>query len=99
MEFCEIISLFDKTTSSQKTSCRTLVKQPVARKLAVGHLCVGQLVFRLLVVSSFNYFNMHAWSTSMLLLLHSAFMLSEVKMLLKGEVLRSCIKWSWKLHS
>ena len=34
----------------------------------------------------FNYFQMHAWSTSMLLLLHSAFMLSVVKMLLKGEV-------------
>ena len=29
---------------------------------------------------------MHAWSTSMLLLLHSAFMHSVVKMLLKGEV-------------
>ena len=29
---------------------------------------------------------MHAWSTSMLLLLHSTFMLSVVKMLLKGEV-------------
>ena len=29
---------------------------------------------------------MHAWSTSMLLLLHSALMLSMVKMLLKGEV-------------
>ena len=29
---------------------------------------------------------MHAWSTSMLLLLQSAFMLSVVKMLLKGEV-------------
>ena len=29
---------------------------------------------------------MHARSTSMLLLLHSAFMLSVVKMLLKGEV-------------
>ena len=28
---------------------------------------------------------MHAWSTDMLLLLHSAFMLSLVKMLLKGE--------------
>ena len=28
---------------------------------------------------------MHACSTSMLLLLHSAFMLSVVKMLLKGE--------------
>ena len=40
----------------------------------------------LLVVLSFNYFKMHAWSTSMLLLLHSAFMLSVVKILLKGEV-------------
>ena len=29
---------------------------PVARKLAVGHLCVRQLGFWLLVVSSFNYF-------------------------------------------
>ena len=29
---------------------------------------------------------MHAWSTSMLLLLHSAFMLSVMKLLLKGEV-------------
>ena len=29
---------------------------------------------------------MHAWSTSMLLLLHSAFVLRAVKMLLKGEV-------------
>ena len=63
-----------------------LTKSPVARKLAVRHLCVRQLVFWLLVVSSFNYFKMHAWSTSMLLLLHSAFMLSTVKMLLKGEV-------------
>ena len=63
-----------------------LTKPTVARKLAVGHLCVGQLVFWLLVISSFNYFKMHAWSTSMLLLLHSAFMLSVVKMLLKGEV-------------
>ena len=46
-----------------------------------------QLVFWLLVVSNFNYFKVHAWSTSMLLLLHSTFMLSVVKMmLLKGEV-------------
>ena len=37
------------------------------------------------MVSSFNYIKMHAWSTSMLLLL-SAFMLSVVKLLLKGEV-------------
>ena len=58
---------------------------PVTRKLAVGHLCVRQLVFWLLVVSSYNYFKMHAWSTSMILLLHSAFMLSVVKILLKGQ--------------
>ena len=32
------------------------------------------------------FFQMHAWSTSMLLLLHSTFMLSVVKMLLKGEI-------------
>ena len=38
------------------------------------------------MVSSFNYFQMHAWSTSMLLLLHSLFMLSMVKVLLKGAV-------------
>ena len=60
------------------------MKPPVARKLAVRHLCVRQLVF--LATSGFNYFKMHAWSTSMLLLLHSTFMLSVVKMLLKGEV-------------
>ena len=58
----------------------------MARKLAVGHVCVLQLVFWLLVVSSFDYCKMHAWSSSMLLLLHSTFMLSVVKMLLKGEV-------------
>ena len=62
---------FDQTTSSQKTSRQTLL--------------VRWLVFWLLVVSSFNYFKTHAWS-SMLLLLHSAFMLSMVKMLLKREV-------------
>ena len=33
-----------------------MTKPPVARKLAVGHLRVGQLLFLLLVVSSFNYF-------------------------------------------
>ena len=60
-----------------------MTKPPVARKLAVGHLHVRQLVFWLLVVSSFSYFKMHARSTSML---HSAFMLSVVKLLLKGEV-------------
>ena len=58
----------------------------VARKLVVGHLRVRQLVFWQLVVSSFNYFKMHAWSTCMLFLLHSAFMLSVVKILLKREV-------------
>ena len=63
-----------------------MTKPPAARKLAVWHLRVPQLVFWLLVVSSFNYFKMHAWSTRMLLLLHSAFMLSVVKMLLEGEV-------------
>ena len=50
-----------------------MTKPPVARKLAVGH-------------TSFNYFKMHEWSTGMLLLLHSTFMLSMVKLLLKGEV-------------
>ena len=54
----------------------------LTKPLAVRTLAV----FWLLVVSSFNYFKMFAWSTSMLLLLHSAFMLSVVKMLLKGEV-------------
>ena len=63
-----------------------MTKPPVARKLAVGHLRVGQLVFWLLVFSSFNYFKMHAWSISMLLLLHSTFMLRVVKLMLKGEV-------------
>ena len=61
------------------------MKPPVARKLAVGHLCVRQLVFWLLVVSSFNYFKMHAWSTCMLLLLHSAIMLSVVTNAAKME--------------
>ena len=35
---------------------------------------------------NFNYFKIHAWSTSMLLLLHSTFMLTIVKMLLKWKV-------------
>ena len=52
------------------------MKPPVDRKL----------VFWILVVSSFNYFKMHAWPTCMLLLLHSAFMLCVVQMLLKREV-------------
>ena len=41
------------------------MKPPVARKLAVRHLHVRQLVFRLLVVSSFNHFKMCAWSVYM----------------------------------
>ena len=60
---------------------------PTASFLAAGgHLCVRQLVFWLLVVSSFNYFKMHTWSISIMLLLHSAFILSVVKLILKGEV-------------
>ena len=43
------------------------------------------------MVSSFNYNKVHAWSTSMLLFLHSAFILSIVKMLLKGEVIDSAL--------
>ena len=39
-----------------------MTKPPIARKLAVGHMCVRQLVFWLLVVSSFNYFKMHVRS-------------------------------------
>ena len=39
-----------------------------------------------LATGGFNYFQMHAWSTGMLLLLHPTFMRSVVKMLLKGEV-------------
>ena len=62
-----------------------MTKPLVARKELSG-TSVPQLVFWLLVVSSLNYFKMHAWSTSMLLLLHSAFMISAVKLLLKGEV-------------
>ena len=61
-----------------------MTKPSVARKLAVRHARVQQLVFWLLVVSSFNYFKMHALSKSMLFLLHSAFMLRVVKLLLKG---------------
>ena len=60
-----------------------MTKPTVARKV---DLHVRQLVFWLMVVSSFNYFEMHAWSTSMLMLLHSAFIHSVVKLLLKGEV-------------
>ena len=68
------MKLYDKTTSSQKTSCWTLVCPTAASYLATG----GFKFF-------LNYFKMQAWSTSMLLLLHSTFMLSVVKVLLKGE--------------
>ena len=78
MEFGEIIW---RTTSRQKTGCRTLLCPPKS---------VRQLVFWLLVVSSFNYFKMHAWSTSML---HSAFMLSVVKMLLKLKGRLEAMYW------
>ena len=63
-----------------------MTKPLVARKLAIRHASVQQLVFWLLVVSSFNYFKMHAWFTNMLLLLPSSFMLSMVKLLIKGGV-------------
>ena len=55
-----------------------MTKPPVARKLAVGHPSF--------LVTGGSLFQMHAWSTSMLLLLHSTFMLSVVKLLLKGDV-------------
>ena len=38
------------------------MKPSVARKLAVRHLCGRQLDFWLMVVSSFDYFKMYAWS-------------------------------------
>ena len=63
-----------------------MTKPPVARKLAVRHASVRQLVSWLMVVSSLNYFKMHAWSTSIPLLLHFPFMLIVVKLLLKGKV-------------
>ena len=60
------------------------------------------------MVSSFNNLKKHAWSASMLLLLNAAFMLSMVKMLLKGEVGGRAINshgnyivdhgYSWKNH-
>ena len=46
-----------------------LMKPLVARKLAVRHtklVCLTASVL-LLVVSSYNYFKMHAWSTNMLI--------------------------------
>ena len=63
------------------------MKPPVARKLAVGHMCptasfLATGGFQVLIISKC----MHGLSTSMLLLLHSAFMLRVMKMLLKQEV-------------
>ena len=78
----------NQTTSSQKTSCRTLVC-PTASFLATG---------------GFKSFQMHAWSTSMLLLLHSMLMLSVVKVLVGGCAINSHGNYivdhgkSWKNH-
>ena len=63
------------------------MKPSVVRKLAVGHMVSdsqfsGYWWFQVLIISKC----MHGLSTSMLFLLHSVFMLSMVKMLLKKEV-------------
>ena len=62
------------------------MKPPVARKLAFGHVSDSQFSgywwFQVLIISKC----IHGLSTSMLLLLHFAFMLRVVKMLLKEEV-------------
>ena len=45
-----------------------LTKPPVARKIAVRHtklVCLTASFLATQEVSSFNYFKMHAWSTSM----------------------------------
>ena len=84
------------------------MKPPVVRKLAVT--CVSDSIysaycwFQVLIISKCK----HGLSTSMLLLLHSAFMLRVVKMLLKEEVggsaLNSHVNYiadhgkSWKNH-
>ena len=57
---CILKELKLETTSSQKTSCRTH-KPQVARKLAVRHTSVRQLVFWLLMLSS-NYTKFHDFS-------------------------------------
>ena len=59
-----------KNPTNHGVLVNNLTKPPVARKLAV---------FWPLVVSSLNYFKMHAWSTCMLFLLHSTLMLCMVK--------------------
>ena len=63
------------------------MKPPVARKLLVGQIVFWPLGVSSLIISKC----MHGLSTNMLLLLHSAFMLSEVKLLLKGEVGRRAL--------
>ena len=90
------------------------MKPPVARKLAVGHMCIlthvsnsqfsGYWWFQVLIISKC----MNGQSTSMMLLLHSAFMLRVMKMLLKREAGGSAVNShgnyiashgkSWKNH-
>ena len=115
----QVIISTQKTSQIPNPFVYILMKPPVVRKLAVGHMCstasflatggcVRQLAFWQLVVSSFNYIKMYVLSTSMLLLLHSAFMLRVVKMLLKEEVEGSALDShrnyiadhgkSWKNH-
>ena len=66
-----------------------LTKPPVATSCQTQNLCVWQLLSWLLVVSSFNYLKCmvykHAYLNTVLLL-HSAFLLSVVKMPLKGRL-------------
>ena len=78
---------FEKTPNNHGILWNNLTKPLAARKLAVRVLCVWQLVFCLLVVSYLIISKcMHGLSLSMPVLLHSAFMLSVVKLLLKVEV-------------
>ena len=44
-----------------------LIKPPVARKIAVRHTKLVCLTTSFLATDGFNYFKMHAWSTSMLI--------------------------------
>ena len=82
------------------------MKPPVARKLAVGHMCLTAS-FLLTGGFKFNYFKMYAWSVYKHAFV-AAFMLSMVKMLLKEEVGGSALNShgnyiadrgkSWKNH-
>ena len=47
---------FENTFRNNDGKIMEFCEPPVARKTAVGHLCARQLVFWLLKVSSFNYF-------------------------------------------